>query len=68
MNTRPHVIEIEELVLTGNPRPPVIKSAVLRALRARGGAVDIVDPKAETAIAREVTRSVGNAVTRRSSY
>jgi hypothetical protein len=68
MNPRPLVIEIEELLLTGNPELAAIESAVLRSLGARGIVGDIVEPKAEIAIAREVTRSVVNAVTRRSSY
>ena len=43
----PHVIEIEELVLTGNPARSAIEAAVVRALHAGGLANAAVEPKAD---------------------
>ena len=65
MNTRPHVIEIEELVLTGNPGAAAIESAVLRALRQTGGADALDGADAHAAVASEVTRAASQAVRRR---
>jgi len=65
MNTRPHVIEIEELVLTGNPGPRTIESAVLRALREAGVADALSRPDAHFAVASEVTRVTNHLLQRR---
>jgi hypothetical protein len=62
MKARPQVIDIEELVLTGNPGPAAIESAVLRALRETGGADAL---SGGDAVASEVTRATGQAIQRR---
>ncbi len=65
MNTRPHVIEIEELVLTGNPGPRTIESAVLRALKEAGVAHTLGGPDAHVPVAREVAQAASQPVQRR---
>jgi hypothetical protein len=62
---REHVIEIDELVLTGSPRPAEIEAAVLRSLReARTGAA-LAESRADVGqVAREVTRAATGSVKR----
>jgi hypothetical protein len=65
MNTRPHVIEIDKLVLTGSPEPAAIESAVLRALGEPGVADALSQADAHVAVASEVTRAASRAIPRR---
>jgi len=65
MTAPPHVIEIEELVLSGNPGPAAIESAVRRALRETGGADALSGADAHVAVASEVTRATSQAIQRR---
>jgi hypothetical protein len=65
MKARAHVIEMEELVLTGNPEQRTIESAVLRALREAGVADTLSGVDAHVAVASEVTRVANEAVQRR---
>ncbi|HXB69538.1 MAG TPA: hypothetical protein VNY05_14905 [Candidatus Acidoferrales bacterium] len=61
MKEREHHIEIDELVLTGAPAQALIEAELLRALR-DAGVTGAVGERIPASVAREVTRSVGNAV------
>ncbi|MBZ5684092.1 MAG: hypothetical protein LAP86_03585 [Acidobacteriia bacterium] len=65
MKTRPQVIEIEELALTGNPQAAAIESAVLRALKEAGVGNAPAGADIHVPVAREVTRAANRAVQRR---
>ena len=58
MNTRPQLIEIEELVLSGNPRLASIEAAVFRALRDAGLTDATMKQNAVWRVAGEMARSV----------
>jgi hypothetical protein len=56
------IIDIETLVLTGNPADAAIEAEVARALRETDAGTLLARSKGEVPIAREVTRSVAGAV------
>ncbi|HEV3197098.1 MAG TPA: hypothetical protein VGZ73_04300 [Bryobacteraceae bacterium] len=56
------IIEIDELVLMGDPGSAAIEAALLRALREHGVGHALGQRDVSASLARDVSRSVGHAV------